>query len=161
MASGGSSVYLAFMKEHVAGQDARKASLEQRGIAVITTSGTLASLLLAFAALVTASTDFALSPCARDFVVAATIAFAAVAAVVTNIPLLYAGVNVDDMRTLVTDKWGDGQVTAEQRIAATLVNLLASAKERNKVKGWVLFGAMAVEVVAVILLTIAAAVILT
>jgi hypothetical protein len=162
VASSGSSVYLTFIKEQVAAQDARKASLEQRGIAVITTSGTLASLLLAFAALVTASKDFALSACAHDFVVAATIAFAlaAVAAVLTNIPVLYAGVNVEQMRALLRDKWADEQATAEQRTAATLVNVIASAKERNRVKGWVLFAAMAIETVAVVLLTIAAAVIL-
>lgn len=159
----GSSVYLAFIKDQLAAQEARKTSLEQRGNAVIATSGTLASLLLAFAALVVAADDSSLSSSARALVVGASCAFAlaALASVGTNIPLLYAGVAADGLRGLVREKWGDDAATAEQRTAATLVNLLASAKRMNTIKGWVVFAAMSVESLAVLLLAIAVVVILT
>ena len=53
-------MYGQFIKEELAAQDARKV-LEQRAVAVITTSGTLATLLLGLAALSTkASSTFVL-----------------------------------------------------------------------------------------------------
>jgi hypothetical protein len=160
--AGGSSIYHAFIKEQLAEQVARKNSLEQRGIAVITTSGTLASLLLGFAALVTASEDFSLSSTAQVLVVAAAISFAvaALAAVATNVPLLYASVQAEQMRALVHYKWADEQAMAEQRTAATLVKLIDTAKRLNRIKGWLLFAAIGLEALAVVLLAVAVVVIL-
>ena len=43
----GYTVYGEFVKDELEAQDKRKASFEQRGLAVITTSGTLVTLLLA------------------------------------------------------------------------------------------------------------------
>jgi hypothetical protein len=129
----GSSVYLAFIKEQLAGEDARKDSVEKRGLGVITTSGTLASLLLGLSALETASDDFKLSAAGRDLLVAATLAFAlaALASVVTNLPWRYKGVPSSSLQLLVDDKWDDEALAAEQRTAATLVGVVASAKERR------------------------------
>jgi hypothetical protein len=162
MEAGGGSIYHTFIKEQWAEQNERKSSLEQRGIAVITTSGTLSSLLLAFAALVTASDDFTLSSSARDLVVAATIAFslAALTAVATNAPLLYASVKTEYLRSLVYYGWEEDQPTAEERAAATLVELIGTAKRLNRIKGWLLFGSMALEALAVLLLAAAVVVIL-
>jgi len=162
VASGGSSIYHAFVKDQLTEQEARKSSLEQRGLAVITTSGTLASLLLALAALVSASDDFELTSSSRELVVAASLAFAAaaLAALATNFPLLYASVRADQMSALMRDKWGDDQATAEQRVTATFIGLIATAKRLNRIKAWLLFAAMALEAVAVLLLAIAVGVIL-
>lgn len=51
--SQGTSVYSDFLAGELAAQDARKASFEQRGIAVVTTAGTLVTLLFGLAALST------------------------------------------------------------------------------------------------------------
>jgi hypothetical protein len=162
VASGGSSIYHSFVKDRLAEQDARKNSFEQRALAVITTSGALATLLLAFAALVTKSNEFELTSSARCLVVAATVAFAtaALAAVATNLPLNYASVRAEQMGALVKERWGDEEAIAEQRITATLVNLIANAKKLNRIKGWLLFSAVTIEGLAVILLAIAVGVIL-
>jgi hypothetical protein len=131
-------------------------------MAVITTSGVLASLLLALSALATGATDFTLASDAKRLVVASTVAFAiaALGALGTNFPLLYASVRVDQMRALMRQKWTDDATTAEQRTAATLIALIDTAKKLNRIKGWLLFCAMAVEAIAVVLLAIAVAVIL-
>src|SRR5204863_5652630 len=47
----GSSVLLDYLNDQLARQDARKVSLEQRALAVITTSGALVTLLFGLAAL--------------------------------------------------------------------------------------------------------------
>ncbi|MFZ1926007.1 MAG: hypothetical protein WAU42_07680, partial [Solirubrobacteraceae bacterium] len=49
----GTAVYAEFLVGELAEQDARKASFEQRGIAVVTTAGTLVTLLFGLAALST------------------------------------------------------------------------------------------------------------
>lgn len=54
----GSSIYAAYVNEQLAAQDSRKTSIEQRGIAVITTSGTLVSLLFGLVAVLTAADDY-------------------------------------------------------------------------------------------------------
>ena len=48
---GGRSIYADFIKEQLDAQEARKVSLEQRGLAVITTSGALVTLLFGLTAL--------------------------------------------------------------------------------------------------------------
>jgi hypothetical protein len=63
----------------VRGQDERKFSLEQRGLAVITTSGTLATLLFGLVALATKSNDFRLPVRASGPLAVALGAFAAAA----------------------------------------------------------------------------------
>jgi len=47
----GSTIYSDYIAEQVTREDARKASLESRGIGVVTTAGALATLLLGFTTL--------------------------------------------------------------------------------------------------------------
>jgi uncharacterized membrane protein len=86
----GSSVLAACVQEQLARQDARKTSLEQRGITVITTAGALVTLLFGLAAFTTKrSQTFALPGGASYLLVAALVLFfgAALAAILTNVPL--------------------------------------------------------------------------
>ena len=89
MDDSGVSVLDAFIKDALTAQDQRKASFEQRGLAVITTSGALATLLLALAALsTTKQTTLVLPGSAKPWLIAALILFfvSAVAALGTNVP---------------------------------------------------------------------------
>jgi len=160
----GGSVYAAYIKEQLAGQDARKASIEQRGISVITTSGALVSLLFGLTALLTGANDYQLPSGAEPWLYAAMVAFvlAAIGGIVTNTPLFYSGVKTSDLQKAVKGSlWGDNADDAERRIAATDVKLLATAKARNTFKGFALLGAVSAQVFAVLFLALAIRVILT
>lgn len=159
----GGSIYAAYIKEQLAAQEARKASIEQRGLGVITTSGVLASLLLGLTAVLTGADDYQLPDGAKPWLFAATIAFviAAIAAIVTNLPLFYSGVKTSDLQKAVKGKiWRDSPANAEQRIAATDIKVLATAKSRNTFKGFVLLAAITLEIVAIVFLSFAVRVIL-
>lgn len=100
--SSGFQTYGEFAKDELAAQDQRKASFEQRGLAVITTSGALVTLLFALAALSTKeSQTFVLPDRARGWLEAALVSFffAAVAALITNVPLGYEAVEADEIKS--------------------------------------------------------------
>ena len=73
----GGSVYESYIAEQVAREDLRKTSIESRGLAVITTSGALATLLLGFITLIGQDeTGVQLPASAHDWIRAALILFA-------------------------------------------------------------------------------------
>lgn len=144
--------YGEFVKDELAAQDQRKASFEQRGIAVITTSGALATLLFALAALSTKqSQTFVLPAGARDWLVGALVLFvlAAIAAVITNVPVGYEAVDADEIKGRLKEDPPRNTEAAAKDIALTRVKALRSAKKKNGRKGKVLFAGMVAEVLAV------------
>jgi hypothetical protein len=162
----GIDAYGELLKDELDTQDRRKASFEQRGLAVITTSGVLVTLLFALAALSTKQAQtFVLPDTARDWLLAALVTFvlAAVAAVITNIPLSYQAVDAAEIRgrlrgAPIRVRTAGGRLldppvrsadAAAKDIALTRVKALASAKTKNTFKGYVLLAAMALEVMAV------------
>jgi hypothetical protein len=141
--------YGAFLKDQIATQEQRKASFEQRGLAVITTSGTLVTLLFALAALSTKEqATFVLPNRAEPWLGAALVLFfgAALAALITNLPLWYQSANPDDIKGLVERT--TTQEEADKDVALARVAELKSAKTMNSIKGWVLVLALALEVSA-------------
>jgi uncharacterized membrane protein len=153
----GSSVYAAYIESQVRDQEALKGSIEQRGVAVITTCGTLVSLLFGLAAVLTGVEKYELPSAAEPWLYAALIAFvlAAITAIVTNLPLFYIGVRVEELRGAVKNRWSESPEDAKQRVAATQVKVLARAKKLNKVKGIFLMAAIVAEVFAVVFLALA------
>ena len=158
----GSTIYAAYIRDQLSDQDARKSSIEQRGIAVITTSGTLVSLLFGLVAVLTGADRYQLPGGAESWLFAAMIFFvvAAVAGIVTNLPLWYIGVKAGDLRSAVKQKWADAPSVAEQRVAATNAKVLERAMQLNTAKGFILLVAITLEVVAVVCLAGAVRVIL-
>jgi hypothetical protein len=159
----GSSVYAAYIKDQLADQDARKSSIEQRGITVITTSGTLVSLLFGLAAILTGVQDYDLPDGARCWLYAAMVAFviASLEGIATNLPLFYIGVSARALRQGIRHKWDDEPAEAERQVAFTQVNVLERAQQLNTYKGFILLGAIVAEVIAVVFLALAIRIILT
>lgn len=151
----GSETYSAFIKEQLEEEEARKLSLEQRAQWVITTSGTLVTLLLALGTVVLGK-EAALSTTAKVFLYAALACFvlAAGTAILTNAPMLYYTVRPEALQDAVRDKWQDPFSVAEQRVAATRANLLQTAKRLNGYKVYALISAMGFEVLAVIFIAV-------
>lgn len=160
---GGRSIYSEYIKEQLDLQEARKVSLEQRGLAVITTSGVLVTLLFGL-------TSRTLRPggnpdipnSAAVLLIAALVFFvvAALCAILTNIPRSYEGVRVDALRGAVKERWDDSEATASEMVALTRLKVLQSCKSKNDLKGRVLLLAMSCEIFAVALVGAAVAVVL-
>lgn len=130
----GSALYAEYIAEQVKREDERKASLETRGIAVVTTSGALATLLLGFATFTKSPRgQFVLPDASHEWVKRALILFtaAAVGAIVTNFPFRYRAAGLKGLRALRDKSWNDSIDTAEDAIAANRLNVLASAKLWN------------------------------
>jgi len=153
----GTAAYAELLKEELAAQEARKASFEQRGLAVVTTSGALAALLFGLASLAMTGKIQSLPSDAKVWLAVALVAFvcAAVLGLLTNFPFVYDAPKVEAIKGRLKEVPIKDQDAAVRDIALTRVRTLKDAKNKNKRKGRLLFGAMTLEVVAVALLAVA------
>lgn len=109
------------------------------------------TLLFALAALSTKDQPtFELPADARTWLSRALVLFflAAVAALLTNVPLRYQTAEPVDIRNAVESKPTPSQDEAEMDLALVRVAVLTSARTKNTLKGWILVVAMALEVLA-------------
>jgi capsid protein len=159
---GGAAVYAAYVAAQVAGQEARKSSSEQRGLAVITTSGVLVSLLFGLTAILTGAADYQLPEVSRIALLAALVFFvvAAIGGIVTNLPRSYRGVTADALKKQIDERWNDSAARAQREVALTDLKVIRRAKEQNSWKGRSLIIAIAAEILAVLCLAIAVGAIL-
>lgn len=159
----GYRVYGEFIKDELEAQDKRKASFEQRGLAVITTSGTLVTLLFALAALSTKqAATFTLPSSARDWLFGALVLFffSALAALLSNAPFVYQAVPAKNIRERLREKPPRSSDAATRDVAFSRLDALESAKKLNGIKGWALLTAMALEAFAVGCVAVAITIIL-
>ena len=149
--AGGYAVYGDFIKEELEAQDKRKASFEQRGLAVITTSGALVTLLFALAALSTkAAATFTISTPAKTWLSSALVLFvaSALAALLSNAPFIYQAVPVEKIRERLREQPPRDAAAAVKDVAFSRLDALESAKRKNGIKGWAVAAAMTLEALA-------------
>jgi len=147
-------VYAEFMQDQLTAEEARKASLEQRGLAVITSSGVLATLGFGSLALFK-QRDVVPMPAAGAYLLvgsAVALLAAAVLALVTNLPLRHRAINPPGMAQSMREHWADVEPTARARVTSTRARLLASTRVGNDLKAVFLLAAMTVEVLGLALL---------
>lgn len=152
LVSTGYAVYGEFIKAELEIQDKRKASFEQRGLAVITTSGTLVTLLFALAALSTKqAATFVLPASAKTWLSIALVMFfaSALAALLSNAPFIYQAVPVPSIRARLREDPSRDAEAAAKDIAFSRLDALESAKKNNSIKGWALAAAMTCQALAV------------
>jgi hypothetical protein len=160
----GASAVAAYVRHHLTRQDERKNSLEQRGMAVITTSGVLVTLLFGLATFSSRRTENLSIPVgASSLLVVALILFvaAALAAIFTNVPLDYQEFDAADFRSKIAAAVAAPRAEAERKAAITDLEILRAAKERNEIKAKLLFRAVVLEVAAVAAVGLAVAFMLT
>ena len=148
----GSSIYAEYIQAQVEREEERKKSLESRGVTVITSSGTLATLLLGLVAIATrAEATFDLPDGARLPLGLALGAFtvAALLAIITNIPLLYQEAKLEGLEGVVDHSLADSEDEARETVARNMLRVLSSAREKNRIKAWALCLALGAEAVAV------------
>lgn len=147
----------------LAEERATKSSLEGRAIGVITSSGALATLLFALAALVTKPADYAPAVVIRILLVATLVAFmvAIVQAILASRPGTYQEVSLESLRDVATmTAMGAPADEGEPEIARMLVTIIEKAREQNAEKARFLKKGVTAEAVAAVLLTVAVALIL-
>jgi hypothetical protein len=136
----------------------RKSSLEARGLAVITTSGTLVTLLFGVAALATKASSFLLSRDLRGTLIAAAVFFviAGSLAIAANWPVPYYQIEPSSLGILVSpEAWREDGGDARRELSAARLAELGDARLRNEGKARIVVSAMVAEVVAVVI-TVAA-----
>lgn len=161
--SHGRTVYFDYVAEQIKREDERKASFESRAVAVVTTSGVLVTLLLGLATLAkrvekqlvlpdaSRQEQFVLPEASHQWVKWALIFFiaAAVFALLVNIPFKYQFPLVTGLQKLVDCWWDDSFEAAQKRVTENRLSVLRAAQRLNHLKGYLLFGAVLFEVMAV------------
>ena len=133
----------------------RKASLESRGITVITTSSALATLLFALTAGLTSASKFKLPGSARLPLVLTLTAFVLAAALglIVNIPLKYREPTAHGLEKLRKPVyWSAPAQVGQLRVVQVQIASLKAARVANRIKVGFLLGAIAFELLAVIFL---------
>ncbi len=150
--------YDELLKDELAAEDARKDSLEARGVAVVTTSGALVTLLFALSALSTEEqATYELSDFASVVLAIALVLFvgAAIVALLINRPMDYIGAKVDDIEKLLNAESPSGSEQARKDVAFARLTELRSARQINGRKADLLLRAMGLEVAAVVAVGVA------
>jgi hypothetical protein len=147
----GSEVFGDYVTKELERQIARKASFEQRGLAVITTAGALVTLLFGLAALSTNHETFMLPSTSKVLLLVALGFFivAIGAALATNVPLVYQNVTPQGLSTAIESRWTESPSAARRTVARTQLKAISSARTVNGVKAWLLFAAITCELCAV------------
>jgi hypothetical protein len=155
------SIYRDFLKGQLAEQDARKASFEQRGLSVIATAGTLATLLFGLAAFATAEKIHSLTHDAKSSLIVALVAFgvAGILALLTNMPVPYDVPKAASIKSLAERDPPDSEAVAIKELTEVYARMATDANRKNGVKGWLLFSALLCEVVAVAAVAVAVAIV--
>jgi hypothetical protein len=142
-----------FIAEELASERGRKASLEARGLAVITTSGTLVTLTLALAAVITEASDFSPSALTRWLLGAAAAFFvlAAAGGILSNSPAPYYRVEPESLSVFMTaGVWVEEGTDAKRELTTARLIELQDARARNERKARIVALAMGLQGVAVL-----------
>ena len=158
----GDKVYADYVKDLLTAEDARRTTVEGRGAAVITSSGALVTLLLAFAALVTKREDFSLGTATRGLLAVSVVAFvvAALLAMATYAPQPTRIVDATRLKDELRELWDQSADFALKKTTATRLDQLDVSQRANDVKAWLLLAAISAEVLGVLLLAVGVVVIL-
>ncbi|MGR7025670.1 hypothetical protein [Geodermatophilus sp. URMC 62] len=141
----------------------RKASVEQRGLAVVTSSAALVTLLLGFAALVTKATDFELElvPLVLILAALAFFLFAVLQGILVNRLIEYKRIDPQDLSRLVEDPsvWRSSADVVDRRLAEAAMVALRDSQEKTNSKArslqwgiWAQMAAVALLAGAVVLI---------
>jgi hypothetical protein len=144
-----------FLKDRIAAEEARKTSLEQRGIAVVSTSGTLLTLFFGLAAVITSRQGYSPPSGFRSHSAWALAFFllATVLAVSTNLPLPYSDVRAKELNS--DEMWQETSTIAKENVFDFRIALLQGLQKRNGLKALMVVAAMAAQGIAVLFVALA------
>lgn len=139
----GGPVIAAFIVRELETSRAMAASVQARGIAVISSAGTLVTLLLGLVAITTDTTSHMFLTSAKYplCLAAMFLVLAAVAGIITNAPRRGQATDFDSLRPLLGEKlWHVPAGHAEQEVAKVQLNLAHASRQRNsRMARWLLY----------------------
>jgi hypothetical protein len=154
------AAYGELIADQLAEERSRKASLESRGLTVVTTSGTLATILFGLLTALNTATRFRLPGPVRLPVVLAVAALVMAGGfgLATNIPLRYKEPTARGLSGLVAASyWAAPADIGQLRVAQAQVKTIAAARAANGLKVALLLTAVLCELLAVVFLAWAVA----
>jgi hypothetical protein len=155
-------VYAALVTIRLVEEEKRTNSLQARGLAIVTTSGTLVTLLFAIAKFGRSTEGSAKIPVAGRWVLAAAaVAFvgAAIGGLLANLPRLLVRPRLSSLAELIDSRWGTPAASAEKTVALARARQLRELERSNDGAARAVLGGLAAEVIAISLA--AAAVVVT
>jgi hypothetical protein len=155
--SAAGKVYKGYIEKRLEEEVRRASSLQARGLAIVTTSGVLVTLLFTIGSVTLRSQQFAAAENARRTLVIAAVAFvvAAVCGLISNLPRAYVRHSPDDLNQLVSKYWSKEEAYAEKTVAEGEVDELISAEKVGGRIAMCIRCGIAFEVVAVAILVLA------
>jgi hypothetical protein len=154
---------LKMIEDQLAEERATKTALEARANTVITSAGTLTTLLFALGALATKSTTYELPAPAKALLVVAVACFllAIVFALWAAAPATYSELSLGSLEAVATpEAFSAPAAEAEPKIAAALVQVIDGARRGNAAKANHLKRAVSAELAAALVLAAAVVVVL-
>jgi hypothetical protein len=160
---GPGEIYAVFLKERLDAEEAAKTSLQQRGLAVITTAGALVTILFSVAAVVTGKDTYRAPSGGLSLLVWVAVAFGITGflALLTNVPLGAAQVNPDDYYAKMARDICDDEATCRVKVASIQCAMLKKAVRSNNIRARLLVLSFVAEGAAVVLLAVAVRELLT
>jgi uncharacterized membrane protein len=133
-----SDIYGDFLKELLIDEQAVKASLEQRGLAVVSSAGALVTLLLGIVGLVYNVDRVNNTPIVARWLLLLSVAafvLASIFGILTNKPMGYEAVGQDALRKMVEKQyWNGPREVGAWRIARLRARLVGNARVQNAKK---------------------------
>jgi hypothetical protein len=151
---GEGQVYAAFVTTRLAEEEGRGRSLQARGLAVVTTSGTLVTLIFAIAQFVPRGKMVARVPGASRWLLAiAAAAFvgAAVGGLLANIPRVLVRPRLSDLVARIETRWSAPAAAAEKTVALARARQLQDLEGANDGAARAVLAGLAAEVLAIAL----------
>jgi hypothetical protein len=133
-------------------EHAVSASIQARGLAVISSSGTLVTLLFGLSALATKAQNFKLPASTKPplYIAAILLVAAAVVGIVTNAPRKSEATALARLSPLLDSPyWEYPAVQARQEVAKTQLTVVQAARKRNRFRARFLLGSIILEIVGV------------
>lgn len=155
MADTAPDIYTDYVKLLLDAEATRRTALEEKGGAVITTSGSLVTLLFGLVAVITSAKTFTLPGASHGWLVAAIVFFlaAALIAILISVPLPYGQTTIT-MANLAS-WWNQPPQQALAAISGVRLEALAAARRMNGIKARILIAAIVCELLAVAMLGVA------
>jgi hypothetical protein len=157
--SSAGAVFSEMVRDQLDQERRRKDSLEQRGIAVITSAGVLVALLLGIAGIVDKSQVVGLPDLVKVGALLALLLFAAAAVLglFVNWAFQYDEPKADQIKDVMGTKWNAPAAGAAKFVAESYLTTVKSYRKRGDRKASLLLWALGLEAAAIVVLALAVA----
>jgi hypothetical protein len=151
--------YAAYVEGEVKAERDRRSAFDARGLSLVTSSGSLATLLAALATVATAGGRLVLSGPVRTALIVSLLLFALAAAcgIAANWNRSYAVAKPSTLDRMVNDRWAVDEVDARNYVASLNVVTVQTLRHGNNVKARLLSAGLVAQLAAVLAVSVTVA----